>query len=226
MGKALFVALAAVTATFGATAAQAATFITVGDNTTIQFNGTEAGTSASLFLTLTEENNALNTFRFSYSLTNTSNLALNPTSRVRSFGFDDIGLDTTTGSATTADTNGFDTLSFDENFPTGLGNREFCLFDSPGNCIGGSSGAIVGDAATGSFTLDYAGTGLTQITLDNFAVRFQSTGVNGQGSGTGVPILAPVPEPGTWAMMLLGFGAAGVAMRRRKRLNMRAMQVA
>jgi hypothetical protein len=26
-----------------------------------------------------------------------------------------------------------------------------------------------------------------------------------------------VPEPGTWAMMLVGFGAMGVAMRRRRR---------
>jgi len=29
--------------------------------------------------------------------------------------------------------------------------------------------------------------------------------------------IAPVPEPATWAMMLLGFGAIGVAMRRRRR---------
>ena len=28
-----------------------------------------------------------------------------------------------------------------------------------------------------------------------------------------------VPEPSTWAMMLMGFGAAGVAMRRRRRSN-------
>ena len=26
-----------------------------------------------------------------------------------------------------------------------------------------------------------------------------------------------VPEPGTWAMMLLGFGGIGLAMRRRRR---------
>ena len=33
------------------------------------------------------------------------------------------------------------------------------------------------------------------------------------------PFAAPaVPEPSTWAMMLLGFGAIGVAMRRRRRL--------
>lgn len=30
-------------------------------------------------------------------------------------------------------------------------------------------------------------------------------------------IQAAVPEPGTWAMMLLGFGAIGVAMRRRRK---------
>ena len=29
-------------------------------------------------------------------------------------------------------------------------------------------------------------------------------------------VTAPVPEPGTWAMMLLGFGAIGVATRRRR----------
>ena len=31
-----------------------------------------------------------------------------------------------------------------------------------------------------------------------------------------MPIMA-VPEPGTWAMMIVGFGFAGTAMRRRRR---------
>jgi hypothetical protein len=33
----------------------------------------------------------------------------------------------------------------------------------------------------------------------------------------GVSVSSAVPEPGTWAMMLLGFGGMGVAMRRRRR---------
>lgn len=35
-------------------------------------------------------------------------------------------------------------------------------------------------------------------------------------------VAPPVPEPATWAMMLLGFGAIGVGMRRRKRSVLQA----
>ena len=36
----------------------------------------------------------------------------------------------------------------------------------------------------------------------------------------------PVPEPATWAMMLMGFGGIGMAMRRSRRRNAALMQVA
>ena len=39
-------------------------------------------------------------------------------------------------------------------------------------------------------------------------------------------VAGPVPEPSTWAMMLLGFGAIGFSMRRRKRAGMLAAQAA
>jgi hypothetical protein len=39
---------------------------------------------------------------------------------------------------------------------------------------------------------------------------------NSTGSLGGTVTINAVPEPGTWAMMLLGFGAAGYAMRRRR----------
>lgn len=50
------------------------------------------------------------------------------------------------------------------------------------------------------------------------ALRINGVG-RGQGSYGGQLSFQPtaaVPEPGTWAMMLLGFGAIGFAMRRRK----------
>jgi hypothetical protein len=34
-------------------------------------------------------------------------------------------------------------------------------------------------------------------------------------------IVSPVPEPGTWAMMLIGFGGLGYSMRRRPKLSAR-----
>lgn len=43
--------------------------------------------------------------------------------------------------------------------------------------------------------------------------------VNGRGFASGsvqVTSVGAVPEPGTWALMILGFGAMGVAMRRRR----------
>jgi hypothetical protein len=197
-----------------ATPARAATFVNVGDSRTVTFNGTEVGTSSNLLLTLTGENNALNTFTFSYTLNNTSSTALNPSVRVMSFGFNDNQASTPSGSATGT----LSSISFNENFPNGIGIRDVCV--NAGNCLGGSSGVAVGTPGTGTFTLDYAGSGLTQITLDSFVVRYISTGANGAGSGTGLGTEVPaVPEPSTWALMLLGFGVIGTALRRGRRVQ-------
>jgi hypothetical protein len=51
--------------------------------------------------------------------------------------------------------------------------------------------------------------------LNNITVEGLSRGLGSYGGNlTFVP--TAVPEPGTWAMMLMGFGAMGVSMRRRK----------
>ena len=48
-------------------------------------------------------------------------------------------------------------------------------------------------------------------------VRYSLNFTGGNGSNfNGTANLAAVPEPATWAMMLVGFGAMGVAMRRRR----------
>ena len=75
-----------------------------------------------------------------------------------------------------------------------------------GNGTGSPGGQGSGDDT--AFYLLNAGAGLDIVTL-NFGSA--STVTLFQTGGTAVP------EPGTWAMMLLGFGAAGYAMRRRRK---------
>ena len=48
-----------------------------------------------------------------------------------------------------------------------------------------------------------------------------TTSVSWQNEVT-LPPSGAVPEPATWAMMLLGFGAVGVSMRRRRRTVLQA----
>jgi hypothetical protein len=52
-----------------------------------------------------------------------------------------------------------------------------------------------------------------------FTVTFNGTaaGANGSFGGNVSFVQGAIPEPGTWAMMLLGFGMVGVATRRRRR---------
>lgn len=71
------------------------------------------------------------------------------------------------------------------------------------------------DLAAGNYTLTVMGT---------------TSGRNGSFSGstafTAAAATGAVPEPATWAMMLLGFGAVGYGMRRQRRSSMRLLQAA
>lgn len=62
-------------------------------------------------------------------------------------------------------------------------------------------------------------------------ISFNNTGNSGftdlrQLRINGIQGITPVPEPATWAMMLVGFGAAGVAMRRTRRRKPLLAQIA
>lgn len=87
-------------------------------------------------------------------------------------------------------------------------NGRFLFRKSPGlfqpaYCVDGAatSPGCVGSAGSENIFLG----GLTQATLDGSAVL--ATAAPGGGGA--------VPEPSTWAMMVLGFGLGGAAMRRR-----------
>jgi hypothetical protein len=60
--------------------------------------------------------------------------------------------------------------------------------------------------------------GLANIFLPAGTYTFHIQGTRGTNSSyQGGVAFAAVPEPATWAMMLMGFGAIGFAMRRRRR---------
>jgi hypothetical protein len=82
----------------------------------------------------------------------------------------------------------------------------------------GAAGDSGGEAT--SFFSFVAPPGTTSITVTG------RTGANSLGLSNAVLFATgAVPEPATWAMMLIGFGGIGVAMRRRKHRR-RLMQIA
>lgn len=87
---------------------------------------------------------------------------------------------------------------------------------------------------TGPFFVDGNGLGFTTaagVSANLFVTNGTSFRVNTQGAGllTGLvtasatPVTAAVPEPSTWAMMLLGFGVVGYSLRsaRRRKTKLR-----
>lgn len=176
--------------------------------TTLLFNGYSdggvvPGLTGSLTLSLTSI--VGNTFNVAYSLLNTSTQS---GARISSFGFD-VNPNVTGATAT----GGFDTADVNVNYPVGFGTAEVCAYDGPGGtCTGNGNGAVIGGPAlTGNLALSFSSP-QTSITLSDFVTRYQGFNYNGMQSAIGTPL----PEPTTWAMMLIGFGAIGAFMRRGK----------
>jgi hypothetical protein len=203
-----------------------------GYNFTVDYTGMVGnGTSTNLLgglstFTFNGVTNGGKTYNFNYSVTNDSSVS----SRLTGFGFD---VDPDAASA--ASTGAFSSANLYNNFPVGVGTIDVCFeADSNGNCTGGPGGLNSNQTGTGTFAVTFASV-MQQVTLDQFTTRFQSINptINGASSGVGVgaviqsgggiPITAP--EPGTWLMMLGGFGLVGFAMRRRERRGL-ALQIA
>src|SRR5207253_2572452 len=78
---------------------------------------------------------------------------------------------------------------------------------------------------TGTGSLVYSGGPTAAITLlgpaslgiGQYNLTFSGNAPNGGAEAGSVTFRLAVPEPSTWAMMLLGFGGIGFAMRRRRR---------
>jgi hypothetical protein len=198
----------------------------VGDSGTGTFNGLIGGNTlvsnlgASLKLTVNSYTAATNTWVFGYSITNTTTAPWS--SSVSAFGFNvDPNL------VSVSSTGLFDLALKNVNVSGGVGTIDFC--NSAGaSCNGGSSDGInPGATAAGTFTLDFADNATTTLIFSDYFVRYQEIngpGVNGK-SGVGFAndfsinptAVDGVPEPSTWAMMLLGFAGIVVMGAKRRR---------
>lgn len=88
---------------------------------------------------------------------------------------------------------------------TNNGSQSFALNGNGQNFF---SGLATGSDFFTSVTVDASGLGVQDV---------RQVRIGGIASPTGA-----VPEPATWAMMLVGFGAAGYSLRRRKRVVLQA----
>lgn len=95
----------------------------------------------------------------------------------------------------------------DDQFPLGSGTITLQAYDISGNLLGTATAPDVGAFGTGAdLSLSLAGIHSVRFFSDNATVAFDNFEFGD---------LTAVPEPATWAMMILGFGMAGMSMRRR-----------
>jgi len=143
------------------------------------------------------------------------------TSRVSTFGFN-VFDDTAATFRGAAASGSYPFVSLNAS-PPQLDDRFSVCFrsSSSGSCNGGASGGVwQDDEGQGRFSLNLSAA-VGHVTLDNFFVRYQAisgvSGVANGSSGIGVAVLLePIPEPGTWVLLIAGFGLVGAAMRRRR----------
>jgi hypothetical protein len=202
----------------------------VGLNFIVDFAGRANGASTSKLsalgnFTYTGATNGGKTYNFNYTLTNDSVYD----SRIRSFGFD-----TSTAAAAVNGLTGFTYEYQDVAFIEGVGEMDVCFAAGSGCTQHASGGINDGSSMNGSFSLTFANV-MQSVDLNHFALKFLSVNpkVNGQDWGAGVGSLVSIthgsspitaPEPETWAMMLMGFGLVGFALRGRRQRHMIAPQ--
>ena len=104
--------------------------------------------------------------------------------------------------------------TFTSNTVRGL-NATLSSFFSSSNAI--FTGTLLQSANFSSTGLFSGGNAVSAATPFSETVRYTLNFTGGTNSNfNGTANISAVPEPATWAMMLVGFGAMGVAMRRRR----------
>jgi hypothetical protein len=216
-GAMALAATLAISATAHAATALTWTNSNVGVTNSVDFNGVDdgdfvAGLTANIDYKLTSIGNSGKSWVFSYNVENTSDAPITYAD-VIGFGFN-VDPNISSASATGEFSHDY------SGYVSDLGSREVCI-TSAYSCSGGSwSGVGVNDHGLGSFTLNFS-SAKTSVTLSDLYVTYQSVYGGGEWNdravGTVVDSVAAVPEPATWAMMLVGFFAIGSTLRSTRR---------
>lgn len=139
-----------------------------------------------------------------------------------SFGGDAvyIGVDSATGYAQLLGTTGYSQLGFFINYAPGVGDdATFWTLDAAGNVMDEFNIVDLAPVSTPGGFNEFMFRGVsyddgTQI----YGMRFGGNYILLTGTADGVPNPG-IPEPATWAMLILGFGLVGSAARRRRALT-------
>lgn len=133
-----------------------------------------------------------------------------------------IGVDSATGFAQLMLNGGpVSQLGFFFNYAPNTGNAPtISALDSLGAVFASYDLATLAPISTPGGFNDFAFRGISSTSANIFGLRFGGSYILASGAANG-QVVSGVPEPGTWTMMLAGFGAIGFALRRRKRLATR-----
>jgi hypothetical protein len=211
--------LTTVSGTAGYNAPAGATAVNTFDNPTSAVQG-----AAALGWTLTRAGVSFRTTGTSYGNTATIDGSANTTKfdYIAPDGYDNngyyvVGGTTSSGVASFAQFLGTQALSSISVYIGTIDSyNQVQLLGQAGNVIDTFSGTTINGAQTtfpGSTSLraTFTGTGGTEY----YGIRFSNSTGQGSFEFDNLAFTASVPEPATWAMMLLGFGMVGAVARRR-----------
>lgn len=172
-------------------------------------------------LTLNSVTNSgtIGNFTLSISGINTASDTEGGRTGINAFAFNDPSVGTVTGGSST----GFTFLGggLDASGCNSAGNF-FCFANNGYTLPGGSTASInfsVTDNTAGAWSS-------SNFNLPDFKIDWTGSKNNYDLVSLGIPVDGPLPEPATWAMMLVGFGGIGMAVRRRRQRNPELMQIA
>lgn len=135
-----------------------------------------------------------------------------------SFGGDAvyIGIDGPSGWGQLLGTVAFSQIGFFFNYCPGCGDDPFIsTLDINGNVLATFNLAADAPISTPGGFNDFQFRGIQHDTAEIYGLRFGGAYLLASGTATG-DVTGGVPEPGTWAMMLIGFGGLGAVLRRRR----------